>query len=429
MDRPPSRAEALLVTGALILTTAIVGCASLSRTFQWSGRGLVPVSGWDEESWGPVVPHESFPGECDLCHTPEGWTVDHTSFQFDHAKETGTPLTGAHAQAVCLRCHNDRGPVQRFAARGCGGCHVDPHEASLGASCDQCHGELSWVPQGIVSTHLEVGFPLFGAHAAVACDRCHPSARSGDYRGAPRDCLSCHREDQQRAVTPVDHVAAGYVECDRCHRPTTWQQADFPHDTFPLRGGHAISCSECHTGGSFTKLPTDCVACHQADYAATTNPNHATAGFSTDCATCHTINGWQGAHFNHTFPLTGGHAIACDRCHTGGTFTSLPTDCYACHQADYAATTNPNHATSGYSTSCATCHTTTTWQGAVFNHSFPLQGDHNVSCNVCHLGGDTTTFSCTQCHTQSKTDADHSGEPGYVYASPSCLACHPDGKD
>ena len=30
-------------------------------------------------------------------------------------------LRGAHAQAGCLLCHNDRGPVQQFAARGCGG--------------------------------------------------------------------------------------------------------------------------------------------------------------------------------------------------------------------------------------------------------------------------------------------------------------------
>ena len=71
-------------------------------------------------------------------------------------------------------------------------------------------------------------------------------------------------------------------------------------------------------------------------------------GFSADLQTCHTTNpGWQPATFSHTnFPLTLGHAGRnCTDCHAGGNYSSTPTDCYSCHQADYNNTNNPNHKT------------------------------------------------------------------------------------
>lgn len=90
---------------------------------------IVPRQGWSEE-WGPIVPHETFPGDCSICHVPDRWDVLKEDFAFDHEKETGHPLTGAHGRAACLRCHNDRGPVAAYAARGCAGCHVDPRAAT-----------------------------------------------------------------------------------------------------------------------------------------------------------------------------------------------------------------------------------------------------------------------------------------------------------
>src|SRR3990172_6737163 len=65
--------------------------------------------GWDQR-WGPLVLHRSFPGDCGICHVPDRWDVLRDDFSFDHEKQAGYPLEGAHAQAACLRCHNDRGP-------------------------------------------------------------------------------------------------------------------------------------------------------------------------------------------------------------------------------------------------------------------------------------------------------------------------------
>jgi hypothetical protein len=142
---------------------------------------------------------------------------------------------------------------------------------------------------------------------------------------------------------------------------------------------------------------------------------------------------WQGAVFNHvTFPLTGAHSTAaCTSCHQGGVYRGTPRQCAGCHLAEYNATTNPNHTASGFSTSCDQCHNTTMWQGAVFNHRFPLQGPHNVSCTTCHTNPSSyAAFDCLVCHehNQTKMDDVHKEVSGYSYSSPACYGCHPTGR-
>jgi len=175
--------------------------------------------------FGPVLPHDTFPADCKLCHVGDQWDQLRTDFKFDHEAKTGVPLLGAHARAQCLRCHNDRGPVAVFASRGCAGCHADVHEGDLGAICTACHTEASWVPVGQIELHNRTRFPLTGAHALVACQRCHPGARVGNFQPTDTECLTCHTDDLQNAINPP-HIALGYVDnCQRCHLPTTWQQA------------------------------------------------------------------------------------------------------------------------------------------------------------------------------------------------------------
>ena len=91
---------------------------------------FVPVQGWDEKL-GPVIPHDSFPADCALCHRGSDWHTLKDDFVFDHAKQTGVALHGAHVDAACLLCHNDRGPVSHYAAQGCAGCHADRPIAGL----------------------------------------------------------------------------------------------------------------------------------------------------------------------------------------------------------------------------------------------------------------------------------------------------------
>jgi len=175
---------------------------------------------------GPVLPHESFPSDCRLCHTGESWNTLVEDFEFDHGSETGVALEGAHREATCLRCHNDRGPVAVFTTQGCAGCHEDVHLGQLGSRCTECHQQQTWRPVGQLERHNQTRFPLVGAHAATACNRCHPGAWVGKFVPTDDKCVTCHRSDLARANNP-NHIAVGWVDhCDRCHIPTTWKQAE-----------------------------------------------------------------------------------------------------------------------------------------------------------------------------------------------------------
>ena len=104
----------------------------------------------------------------------------------------------------------------------------------------------------------------------------------------------------------------------------------------------------------------------------------------------------------------------------------------SCHLGDYNATNNPNHQAAGFPTQCEQCHDTNGWGDGNFDHDFPLQGNHNVSCNECHVNpGNFNVFSCIECHAHNKNsmDNEHDDVNGYTYNSNACYNCHPDGND
>ncbi len=369
-----------------------------------------------------------FPTDCQVCHTPTVWdnaTFDHSQF----------PLTGAHAGADCASCHV--GGVFQGTPNDCASCHIaeynaatDPDHATAGfpTDCQQCHTPTTW--DGANFDHT--WFPLEGAHAATDCASCH---EGGVFQGTPNDCASCHI-DQYNATTNPNHQDAGFpTSCQNCHEPFTWTPADFDHAQFPLTGAHnGVSCEDCHVGGVFGGTSSECSACHLDEYDATTDPDHQDAGFPTDCNACHTPTTWFGATFDHSsWPLTGQHqGASCTDCHQNGVYEGTPTNCVSCHLSDYNNTNNPNHSSAGFPTSCQTCHDTNGWDGADFDHDFPLQGPHNVDCNRCHTNpGNYGQFTCLECHAHNKNDMDdeHDDVGGYSYNSNACLNCHPNGND
>jgi hypothetical protein len=250
------------------------------------------------------------------------------------------------------------------------------------------------------------------------------------------------------STTSPSHVAAGFpTSCEECHTINGWRPATFDHDQtrFPLTGTHLqLDCARCHEGGRYQGTPTDCFACHQADYRGTTDPNHQSAGFPTQCDACHSTTAWRPANFDHNrprFPLTGAHTrVDCSRCHEGGRYQGTPTNCYACHRTDYSGTTDPNHQSSGFPTQCEACHTTRAWRPASFNHDgryFPIySGSHRgkwTDCSDCHVSpGNYRAFECIRCHEHSnraEVDEDHDEVSGYVYRSADCYRCHRSGRE
>jgi hypothetical protein len=395
-----------LALGALALLFGVLACTLGARPdgaqYWWTERG-------------PVVPHDSFPADCTLCHEGKTWRDIRADFAFDHLGQTGWALEGAHGFAECLRCHNDRGPAEMFASRGCAGCHEDVHQGRLGHDCGSCHDQNTFRPTEQIAMHNRTRFPLVGAHAATECWRCHPGAQVGRFQPADTECLACHTADLARAKNP-DHAVNGWTsDCDRCHIPTAWSGSAFNHAWWPLTGAHAsASCTQCHAGGVFVGTPNQCVDCHQADYANATQPNHLALGLSTNCAQCHGTSTWLGANFPHTGIVNG---------------------CVNCHQSEYNGTTNPNHVGAGFGTSCETCHDTIDWADGSFNHTqFPItSGKHkSFDCADCHLAEPNyIQFSCTHCHEHRKSEMDdeHDDVNNYVWSSNNCYACHPNGQE
>jgi hypothetical protein len=73
---------------------------------------------------------------CERCHTDQTWERK----DFDHRKETGYALDGAHIKVKCLTCHT-RPLFTTKTPTLCGVCHRsdDIHEGELGPRCDRCH--------------------------------------------------------------------------------------------------------------------------------------------------------------------------------------------------------------------------------------------------------------------------------------------------
>jgi hypothetical protein len=139
-------------------------------------------------------------GSCESCHSVEGWRPA----AFDHAR-TRFRLDGAHARVACAACHRSVHPggAVSFAglAQSCAGCHRDPHEAQfasggLPTSCDRCHTTIAFKNPKFDHVH-DSRFRLDGAHARLACARCHRSeTRAGRlfvrYKPLPTTCSGCH---------------------------------------------------------------------------------------------------------------------------------------------------------------------------------------------------------------------------------------------
>jgi nitrate/TMAO reductase-like tetraheme cytochrome c subunit len=291
--------------------------------------------------------------------------VSRAEAQFETANrqfhnQTSFPLDGRHRDLSCESCHR-QGAYKGTPAK-CFDCHWtrrqdDRYRLQLGAQCEQCHRPISW--RAVRWDHAGMtGMALGVSHQQLSCQSCHAK---NNLRAAQTGCFACHQRDYQ-ATTAPNHLAAGFsTTCESCHRPNDGTfHAGFNHAAvFTLVGVHAQqTCARCHLSGVYKGTPTTCVGCHLTAYNRTTNPNHAAAGFSTACESCHrnSDTSWTQATFNHRFPITSGpHRVTCTQCHTGGTFQTF--SCVSCHGR---TETDSHHGTiPGYrydSLACYSCH-------------------------------------------------------------------------
>jgi hypothetical protein len=304
-----------------------------------------------------------FGAACANCHDTRGWRGARRA-GFDHAR-TAFPLRDRHAQVACDRCHTPGRPLRLPFAR-CADCHADSHQGQFArradrGRCEACHDEKGFSPaRYALDEHQQSGYPLEGAHLAVACNACHrpgsepgpglavrraPTRSPAPFRFASKRCHDCHRDPHRGEV--AGHVKAG--GCEACHTVESWRAASFDHDRtrFALAGGHARApCAACHRGKGeaagalrLAGLPTTCAGCHQDPHQG----QFAREGRPAPCERCHTgqdLGASRFAHAKTAWPLDGAHArLPCAACHRLETragvayvrYRPLPTTCRGCH--------------------------------------------------------------------------------------------------
>ncbi len=385
--------------------------------------------------------------ECARCHTPKSWIVENITGIHQLSR---FPLVGPHVTADCYDCHTSLSEsLLRFEPLGieCYDCHNDDYlattspnhvSANFSTDCSECHFITSFTWTGGNFNHSF--FPLTEGHALDDCYQCH--VQGSDYSNISAECISCHQDDYNSTSNPNHTNADISTNCIDCHTTNPgWKPADFDqHDViFPIysgeHNGEWDNCADCHTtAGNYGLF--SCISCHEHNQGDTDNEHDDVSGYlynSDACFECHPTGSGEGS-FNHNasnFPLTGAHiTTSCSDCHANG-YSGTSTICFACHEADFNASVNPNHIGISISNSCDLCHTTNPdWQPALFpdhNESYPLLGAHAAiatNCFSCHEGNYVNTPNlCFSCHTD---DYNQTTNPPHESAqfSTSCETCH-----
>ncbi len=262
----------------------------------------------------------SFGTDCLACH--DG--VDRFGSDFKHSA-FAFQLNGKHADVACTKCHLNARTVAdlQSAPQDCFACHQqdDEHDGRFGQDCSACHNPNGW--DDATFDHNLSDFKLEGKHTNVACGDCH---RNDVFAGTPKDCYSCHQQDDE-------HNGEFGTDCSACHTPNDWDAAEIDHNlfAFKLDGAHAqVRCEECHQNGVFKDTPSTCVSCHA-------DPDFHVGALGTDCASCHNTSNWNQASYNLSHPEPradeGGSGInhggaTCRQCHPSTVQQAVCTECH-----------------------------------------------------------------------------------------------------
>jgi hypothetical protein len=163
-------------------------------------------------------------GGCVACHGPGSWRPSRVDIAAHQKSQF--PLQGAHGAALCAGCHRElaappagstlllaeHGPALPFAVerRECATCHETPHGTQFAkrsdkGACDACHDIERFRPAARFDHNRDASFRLDGAHARVACGKCHSTERAARgavrivYRGTPSRCEACHATEVRDA--------------------------------------------------------------------------------------------------------------------------------------------------------------------------------------------------------------------------------------
>lgn len=392
---------------------------------------------------------------------------------FDRDRTSPGPLASSHAAVAeladadgcdrchdssamaddCIECHRDVGDqLERkrgFHGRSiagereaCASCHQEHHGDALPLA-----GEHAFALAGVADLasfdHGGLDYRLGGKHAGLACKACHrlaeaPRLVEGEKRflGLSQACAGCHEDVHQGKFG---------ADCSSCHgqeRPFE-DAANFVHPaSFPLVGGHARECAECHDPKGpyamelvFGRPARSCGACHDSRHAPEFLEGVASlTGIPppAGCALCH--DAARGAfpsdspamppelHLASGFDLAKPHERAsCADCHAPalasfeqrypGRKAEACADCHGDpHRGEFALGAFRGAA-------CVDCHARDTFE----SHSFDV-ADHASAAFA--LTGAHVRAQCDDCHAPLAQGAE--GPRDFRSEKRTCEACHAD---
>jgi len=428
---------------------ALLSNKDLSRT--WLGLSPSCTSCHEDKHQGRFGPN------CTQCHSAVDWKAAKIDTEhFDHSK-TRYPLTGAHREVACQKCHTSGADGKpRYAGTPfstCSDCHQDPHKGEFKQSCSSCHTTATWKKSNFTTTfdHSKTHYPLLGKHLQVACVTCHQHA---DFKTqiAFANCSDCHKPDPHGGQF-LKRPDGG--RCESCHTVSGWSPsgftvADHSKTGFPLVSPHAkLKCADCHRpAGKATRYKIKfalCVDCHKDEHEG----QFASEPWRNRCEQCHSGSTFKvsdftlAKHQKSDYPLTGSHvAVACNDCHKpsiGAKVTPYhfkQLSCTTCHEDVHHgefAERMAAHDGSGKAMGCEACHATKEWKDlSKFDHAktkFPLLGAHrgvtcidchkppNMELNMLHVQFSKASTSCSDCH-----ENPHAGQFGAQ--GNECASCH-----
>ena len=384
----------------------------------------------------------SFGLDCTSCHDAAHSFQEAPGFTHDPL----ITLTGGHADASCLDCHDPTSDHSvtslrdaRADLRQCSDCHESPHHGAFIAevarlssitdseSCEVCHSAAHTSFHGHQPTmtnalHAATGFALDLPHDSQDCAECHQDfgkshvasstqiAFASAYPGRnANDCRACHDDPH------LGQFDLGFSKgrCLDCHvsthfKPSAFDLHQHAQSQFPLTGAHqAIACASCHEHDTkpvqFVPTATNCSSCHDDVHDGFFDGpgKPAIVAKQSDCARCHETSSFSEVEWtppDHAtwtdYALEGAHATAsCTDCHTPAPrdaeglrrFGIAEQDCNACHSDPHGR----QFAVAG-TIDCARCHDNATSFAIVnFEHDrltrHPLDEQHaTLDCATCH---------------------------------------------
>ncbi len=172
---------------------------------------------------------------CERCHNTERWLEARDALEAH--RTTNFRLIGGHAAVPCEECHgNVRDRTFRRVPSACEQCHLrdvtrtvgkalDHVAAQLTTNCQQCHTVLRWIGAQYL-THDKC-FPITrGAHAGIACLKCHTTlmgatangmCRTGTANCTQAGCHPTNVTDMTHARDRVEGYAPVNRKCYECH--------------------------------------------------------------------------------------------------------------------------------------------------------------------------------------------------------------------